>query len=43
VVSWIEAKEAWDQSLVIVTADHGHYLNLVQPEAIAEARQLASH
>jgi len=43
VVQWIEAKNAWDQSLVIVTADHGHYLNLVQPEAIAAARQPPSN
>ncbi len=37
VVEWIESKNAWRESLVIVTADHGHYLNLLQPEAIAEA------
>jgi alkaline phosphatase len=43
VVHWIETKNAWDQSLVIVTADHGHYLNLLQPEAIAAVRQPASN
>lgn len=37
VVRWIESKNAWNDSLVILTADHGHYLNLVKPEAIAEA------
>lgn len=31
---WIEQRNAWEDSLVIVTADHGHYFNLVQPEAL---------
>ncbi len=31
---WIEAREAWDQSLVIVTSDHGHFLHLLQPEVL---------
>jgi alkaline phosphatase len=31
---WIETKGVWDDSLVIVTADHGHYFHLVQPEAL---------
>ena len=34
VVDWVDARRAWDETLVIVTADHGHYLNLVQPEAL---------
>lgn len=31
---WIEKREAWDDSLVIVTADHGHYFHLLKPEAM---------
>lgn len=34
IFEWIERKNAWKDSLVIVTADHGHYLNLVQPEKL---------
>jgi alkaline phosphatase len=34
IFSWIEKRNAWDQSLVVVTADHGHFFHLVQPEAI---------
>ncbi len=37
VVEWIDSNHAWEESLVIVTADHGHYLNLLQPQAIADA------
>ena len=31
---WIEARDVWEQSLVIVTSDHGHYFHLLQPEAL---------
>ncbi len=34
VARWTEARQAWDETLVIVTADHGHYLVLKQPEAL---------
>lgn len=37
VTHWAEAHKAWDQMAVIVTADHGHYLVIDQPEAIVEA------
>ena len=37
IVQWIEKQQAWEQSLVIVTADHGHYFHLLDPEAIANA------
>ena len=34
VVQWVENRNAWDNTLVIVTADHGHYLQLLNPEAL---------
>lgn len=37
VVDWIEQHQAWDETAVILTADHGHYLVLNNPEPIAEA------
>jgi alkaline phosphatase len=37
IVRWIEERDAWDESLVIVTADHGHAFNLTQPQVIADA------
>jgi alkaline phosphatase len=37
VFDWIESRDAWQKTAVIVTADHGHYFNLTSPEAIAEA------
>ncbi len=35
VVEWIEAKDAWEDAAVFVTADHGHLLMLEQPEVLA--------
>ena len=37
VTGWIEARNGWDQTALIVTADHGHMLVLDDPEAIAAA------
>jgi alkaline phosphatase len=34
IFQWIESKNAWDDSLVIVTSDHGHFFHLVRPEAL---------
>lgn len=34
IVKWIEERNCWDESLVIVTADHGHMLNLTKPEVL---------
>jgi len=37
ITDWVEKHSNWQESLLIVTADHGHMLNLVQPEVLAEA------
>ena len=35
VVAWVEKHSNWDESALIVTADHGHYLVIDDPKAIA--------
>jgi alkaline phosphatase len=34
IVEWVEARDVWEETAVIVTADHGHYLVLERPEAL---------
>ena len=34
ITDWVESHSNWDESLLIVTADHGHDLNLLQPAAL---------
>jgi alkaline phosphatase len=34
IFGWIESKNAWDDSLVIITADHGHFFHLLDPSAL---------
>jgi alkaline phosphatase len=34
---WIETHGGWDDTVMIVTADHGHYFHLTKPEALAKA------
>ena len=34
VSNWLEKQDAWDDAAVIVTADHGHYLVLTDPQAL---------
>jgi len=34
VTDWVEANSDWNESLLIVTADHGHYLVIVDPEGL---------
>ena len=35
VIRWVEAHSNWDESLLIVSADHGHYLVIDDPKALA--------
>ena len=37
VFQWIEQRQAWEDTAVIVTADHGHYLVVTDPATIADA------
>ncbi len=37
VVDWVEARQAWDDTVVILTADHGHYFQLREPATISSA------
>jgi alkaline phosphatase len=35
IIEWVESHSNWDESVLIVTADHGHYLVLDDPGALA--------
>ncbi len=34
ITDWVDAHSNWEDSILIVTADHGHYLNLTRPELL---------
>lgn len=40
--AWIEANGGWDDTALILTADHAHYLILSKPEALAGPEAVAS-
>jgi alkaline phosphatase len=42
ITDWIDRNNAWDRSVVIVTADHGHMFNLVVPETLIQASRDAA-
>ena len=35
ITDWVEKNSNWDESMIIVTADHGHLLQLTNPELLA--------
>lgn len=37
IVEWVEKNSNWDESVVIITSDHGHYLVVDDPEALIGA------
>jgi alkaline phosphatase len=37
VTDWVEKHGGWSDTVLIITADHGHFLHLTKPEVIAEA------
>ena len=37
ILDWVEKNSNWDDSVLIVTADHGHYLVIDDPKKLAEA------
>ena len=38
VIQWVEKNSNWDDSLLLVSSDHGHYLVVDDPQALAGAR-----
>jgi len=42
ITDWVERHSNWQDSLLIVTADHGHYLTLDQPELLLRANKTTS-
>ncbi|GEM_PF-370854 len=39
ITDWVEQNSNWNDSVLIVTADHGHYLVIEDPAALAEISQ----
>jgi alkaline phosphatase len=38
VIRWVESHSNWDESVLLVSSDHGHYLVLDDPQALAETK-----
>jgi alkaline phosphatase len=36
ITQYLEKHKMWDEAIVIVTADHGHYFNLVDPSVLVQ-------
>lgn len=39
VTQWVEENDAWKETAIIVTADHGHCLNLLKPAALIRSKE----
>lgn len=39
ITKYFEEHKLWDDAIIIVTADHGHYFNLTKPEALVPKKQ----
>ncbi len=39
ITDWVESHSNWNESLLIVTADHGHYFVLEKPELLIESKK----
>ncbi|WP_431192195.1 alkaline phosphatase [Rhodopirellula bahusiensis] len=42
IVNWVEENDAWDDTAVFVTSDHGHFLVIENVDAISDAAQKAA-
>jgi alkaline phosphatase len=38
VIRWVESHSNWDESVLLVSSDHGHYLVIDDPQALTGAR-----
>lgn len=39
IAEWVEQHGGWKDTVMLVTADHGHYLNLTDPQALIDAEE----
>ncbi len=37
-IRWVEAYSNWDESMLLVSSDHGHYLVIDDPQALPGAK-----
>jgi len=42
ITEWVDQHSNWNDSLMIVTADHGHYLIIEQPELLLDTQPVAA-
>ena len=40
IIRWVESHSNWDESVLIVSSDHGHYLVVDDPQALARRCQV---